>query len=99
MQVEDDAAFAHGVSDDAVAAAAHRELDAGFARIRDDARDVLRVLDARDRRRTLVDAAVEDRAGLVVVGIVRKDHAAGYALEPGDRCRAHAATPPMRSAR
>ena len=57
------------------------ELVALVARRGDHSSHVVDVGDAHDRRGPLVDAAVEDGARLVVVGIVRRDHTAGDAGE------------------
>ena len=62
-----------------MAAAADRELDAGLARVPDDAGRVLCVRDAEDRRGALVEAAVEETARFVVARVFRLDDLAGQA--------------------
>jgi len=57
------------MSDHAVAAAADRELVPLIAGHRDHAPNVVYTGDANDRCRSLVDVAVENGSGLVVVGI------------------------------
>jgi len=73
-EVEHDAAVADAVAGVAVAAAADGQLQPRLAGQRDHPRDVGGVGDPDDDRRAAVEAAVEDRAGLVVAGVVGGDH-------------------------
>jgi hypothetical protein len=85
-EVDHDPAVGHPLSDHAVAAAAHGELEPGLARERDHAGDVHLVGDPHDHRGMQVEAAVEDRAGLVVLGVVGSDHRPPHVgSELGDR--------------
>src|SRR5262249_49683084 len=77
-QVDDQAAIGRAVADDAVAAAANRELIPISRCDFDDALHVGDARDAHDGRRTLVDAAIEDGAGLIVVRVVGSDDASSY---------------------
>ena len=85
-EVEHDPPVGDAVTGDAVAAAADGQLQPGLARQRDDASDVGRVRGPDDDRRPAVDPAVEDGAGLVVLGVVRRDHSsAKWSIELRDR--------------
>jgi hypothetical protein len=77
-EVEDDPAVGHAVTGDAVAAAADRERQAALAGGGDDAGDVVVVRDANDDRRPTVEAAVEQSARPLVLGIARRDDLAGH---------------------
>jgi hypothetical protein len=72
--VQHDPPFADAVASGAVAAAADRELQPGLAGQQDDAGDVAGVGGLDDDGGVAVDAADEHGAGLVVVGIPRRDH-------------------------
>ena len=60
----------------AVAAASDRELEAGLPSEADDACHITGGRRPHDRGGAAVDAAVEDRPGLVVAGVGRGDHPA-----------------------
>ena len=75
-QVEHHPALGYAVARGAVTAAADGQLQPALAGERDRVRHVVGVGRAHDQRGTAVDRAEEDRARLVVVGVVRADHAA-----------------------
>jgi hypothetical protein len=73
--VEQDAAVAGAVAGEAVAAATDGQLQPRLAREFHDARDVGGVGDPDDAcGAALVEAAVEDRPGVVVAGVAGRDH-------------------------
>ena len=85
-EVDHDPAVGHALSDHAVAAALHGELEPGLARERDHAGDVHLVGDPDDHRGVQVEPAVEDGAGPVVLGVVGSDHRPPHVgPELGDR--------------
>ena len=65
---------------EAVAAAAHRELEAVLAGERDRGRDVVGALGLRDHRGAAVDVAVPERPGVVVTGVARDEQITGERL-------------------
>ena len=89
-EVENHATFGHAVPCAAVAAAAHRKLDAGGACHPHDVLDVRRIGDEGNRGRSAIDVACHHRAEGVVVRSTGKDQAAAQATlqlfdEGGDR--------------
>src|SRR5205823_1775218 len=76
-EVEHEATLNGAVTGQAVAAAADGQLEPGLAGKFDCAGDIGRVGDASDQRGAAVEPAVEERAGLVIAGIGRRDHATG----------------------
>ena len=100
-QVDHDAAVGRAVSRAGVTAAAHRDLGAGRPRVADHVRHVPCVADAHDRGRTqVVIAAGQHGAGLLVVGVLGRDHpprhGGAQVVEGGrcGRCGRHRAAPP-----
>ena len=75
-QVEHDPALGDAVTGRTVAAAAHGQLEPGRPGERDHVCDVRRVGDLDDDRRPAVDRTGHDGSGLVVLVVVRRDHAA-----------------------
>jgi hypothetical protein len=69
-----------------VSAAADRQLLPAVVRQGDDRGDVVRAGGLDDQRRVVVEAAVEDLAGLVVAEVVGGDHPSVHLLaQPWDR--------------
>ncbi len=75
-QIEHDAVVDHGVSRAAVAAAADREREPGLAGEVDDMGDIVGVGWPDDDHWPAIDATRDDGPGLVVLGVVRRDHPA-----------------------
>src|SRR5439155_18116941 len=88
-EIEDDPALGGAVTGGAVAAAAHRELEAATAREADDPPDVGRVRGSDDGGGAAIEAAVEQPARGVVLRIAGRDDAKRLlGEERGDRVRA-----------
>ena len=81
-QVDDDAVVAGSQASPVVAAAADGERKAAVPGERDHAGDLLDVRARGDQCGPLVDHAVVDLAGLVVLGVVAADQASPKAREP-----------------
>ena len=84
-EVDDDAAVGGREAGDAVAAAAHGDLEVLAARELDRAHDVGDARAADDERRAAVVGAVPDRARLVVARVAGRDHLAAHGLAPARR--------------
>ena len=75
-QIEHDAPVGRAVAGTTVTAAANRELDAILAREGDDLTDTTGVDRLHDGPRPPVEPAHEERAGLIVAGVIGRDHPA-----------------------
>src|SRR4029450_11048018 len=85
-QIEHDTVLDCAVACTAVTAAAHGQRNPAVASERDDAGDIDGIGRPDDDRRTYVETTEENRAGLIVAGILRRDDAAtDGGTKSGDR--------------
>jgi hypothetical protein len=75
-EIEHNASLGDAVMGVAVTAAAHGELQTTLARQSDDVCNIGIICDADNDRRPAVDPAIENGAGFVIYGVVRRDHPA-----------------------